>query len=256
MGPWTPLLFFLLVPARAFADYGMVSPDAIDFGKLVFQNDGDTVYDRRSSLGGAQGYTVSVGTGVTQWWDCVVELGYDHAPAGDQPSRLTQAVIDSTFELSRPGENFVDASLYVEYGQTVMRSNTSGANEFTIGPAIGKDIGPTTHTLNLFVTRLLGPDQTKTGLDVSYAWQSRWNVWASLSPAIEVYGEAGMLGHMPPFSQQQLLAGPVLLGAFDFADLGLRGGGNFKYELGWLFGATPATAGGTLRWHLEVEIPF
>ena len=85
VGPWTPLLFFLLVPARALADYGMVSPDAIDFGKLVFQHDGDTVYDRRSSLGGAQGYTVSVGTGVTQWWDCVVELGYDHAP-GRRPA--------------------------------------------------------------------------------------------------------------------------------------------------------------------------
>jgi hypothetical protein len=246
----------LVVPVRARADYGMVSPDAIDFGKLVFQHDGDTVYDRRSSTGGAQGYTVSVGTGVTQWWDCVVELGYDHGPAGDQPSRLTQAVIESTFELSRPGEAFVDASLYVEYGQTVMHSNASGANEFTIGPAIGKDIGPTTHTLNLFVTRLLGPDQNKPGLDVSYAWQSRWNVWGPLSPAIEVYGEAGTLGHMPRFSQQQLLAGPVVLGSVGFEDLGLSGAGELKYELGWLFGATQATAAGTLRWHLEVEIPF
>jgi hypothetical protein len=29
-----------------------------------------------------------------------------------------------------------------------------------------------------------------------------------------------------------------------------------KDELGWLFGATQATAAGTLRWRAEVEIPF
>jgi hypothetical protein len=39
-------------------------------------------------------------------------------------------------------------------------------------------------------------------------------------------------------------------------DLGLGHAGNLKYEVGWLFGATPATARGTLRWRLEVEIPF
>ena len=59
---------------------------------------------------------------------------------------------------------------------------------------IAKDIGRTTHTLNLFVTRQLGPDQTSHGLDFSYAWQSRWNIWAPLSPAIEIYGDAGTLG--------------------------------------------------------------
>ena len=59
---------------------------------------------------------------------------------------------------------------------------------------IAKDIGRTTHTMNLFFTRQLGPDQTSQGLDFSYAWQSRWNLWAPLSPAIEIYGDTGTLG--------------------------------------------------------------
>jgi hypothetical protein len=29
-----------------------------------------------------------------------------------------------------------------------------------------------------------------------------------------------------------------------------------KYEIGWLFGATEASPNGTLRWRLEMEIPF
>ncbi len=63
--------------------------------------------------------------------------------------------------------------------------------------------------MNLFLTRQLGPDQTSQGLDFSYAWQSRWNLWAPLSPAIEIYGDTGTLGSSPGFSQQQLLVGPV-----------------------------------------------
>lgn len=186
----------------------------------------------------------------------MVELGYDHGPGNQQPSQVTQAVVSRTFELVEPGSAFVDASLYVEYGQTVFRSRTPGANELTIGPAIGTDIGPTTHTVNLLVTRLLGPDQVSQGLDFSYAWQSRWNLSEVFSPAVEIYGDAGTIGRMPGFSRQQLLAGPVALGSVGLDDLGLGSAGRLKYEDGWLFGATQATAAGTVRWHLELEIPF
>ena len=246
----------LLASLPARADYGVVSPDAIDFGKVLIQHDGDISVDHRPAEGGENGYTVSVGTGVTRWWDAVLELAYDHAPGVGQPSRMTQAVLTSTIELSEPGEAFIDAGLYVEYGQTVMRRNASGANEVTFGPAIGKDIGRTTHTINLFLTREVGPDQDSHGLDFNYAWQSRWNVWGPLSPALEIYGDAGPLGHMPRLSRQQVLAGPVALGSVGFEALGLGPAGRLRYEIGWLFGATPATANGTLRWHLELEIPF
>ena len=39
-------------------------------------------------------------------------------------------------------------------------------------------------------------------------------------------------------------------------DLGLGNAGKLKYEIGWLFGATQASPQGTLRWRLELEIPF
>ena len=254
--PAGALLLAPLMPLPAWADYSVVSPDAIDYGKLLIQHDGDILVGNRATNGGAQGYTISVGTGVTEWWDAVIELAYDHAPGDSQPSRLTQMVATSTIELTDPGEYFVDAGVYFEYGQTVMRSNAGSANEVTLGPTIGKDIGNTTHTVNLFVTRLLGPDQNVRGLDFNYAWQSRWNLWDMLSPAVEIYGDTGPLGHTPGLPRQQLLAGPVALGSIGFEQLGLGPAGRLRYEIGWLFGATAATAAGTLRWHLEVEIPF
>jgi len=246
----------LLAVPRARADYAVESPDAIDPGYLVIEQNADAVFDRRRAFNGEQGYNISLGTGLTDWWHMVIELGYDHAPGNGEPTRLTQAVADSTFELTDPGEFFVDAGIYAEYGQTILHRSVPGANEVTFGPVISKDVGATTHTVNLFFSRLLGPDQVSRGMDFNYAWQSRWNVWDKLSPAVEIYGDAGTLGRLPPLSRQELLAGPVALGTVEFGELGYGLAGRMRYEVGWLFGATPATAAGTLRLHLELEVQF
>ena len=150
----------------------------------------------------------------------------------------------------------ISGRFYFEYGQSLPTGRNAAANEITFGPAIAKDIGRTVHTLDLFLTRQLGPDQTNHGLDFSYEWQSRWNIWAPLSPAIEIYGDAGVLGNWPKLPRQQLLIGPVGIGLLRLDELGLGHAGNLKYEIGWLFGATQSTASGVLRWRLEVEIPF
>ena len=246
----------LLAPLRAHADYHVVSPYEIDLGELEIEHNGDAVFDRRASQTGATSYTTELGTGLTPWWHSEIELGFDRAPGGGQPTLLTQAVWENMVQLTEPGERFADVGFYFEYGQSTTRGPAAAANELTFGPVIAKEIGRTVHTINLFFTRQLGPYQTSQGLDVSYAWQSRWNIWAPLSPAVEIYGDAGTLGASPRFNQQQLLAGPVGVGVIKLNQLGLGQAGNLKYEIGWLFGATPATAHGTLRWRAEVEIPF
>jgi hypothetical protein len=246
----------LLAPLTARADYHVVSPYEIDLGEIEIEHNGSAVFDNRPDQRGATSYTTELGTGLTAWWHSEIEFGFDRAPGDGQPTLMTQLVSENTFELTEPGEYFADWGFYIEYGQSLTRGRYAAANEVTFGPVVAKDIGRTTHTLNVFFTRLLGPDQTTEGLDMTYAWQSRWNLWGPLSPAVEIYGDAGTLGRSPRFSQQQLLAGPVGVGALNLNDLGLGPAGQLKYEIGWLFGATPATAAGTLRWRLEVEVPF
>jgi hypothetical protein len=245
-----------LAPLPAWASYHVISPYEIDLGELEIEHNGSAAFDHRADLGRATSYTIEVGTGLTRWWHSEIELGFDRAPGGGQPTLLTQVVTENTFQLTEPGEAFADFGFYIEYGQSLTRGKAAASNQVTFGPLIAKDIGRTTHTLNLLFTRLLGPDQDTHGLDFSYAWQSRWNVWAPLSPAIEIYGDTGVLGSTPTLSRQELLAGPVAIGVLNFSALGLGRAGRLKYEIGWLFGATPATADGTLRWRTEVEIPF
>jgi hypothetical protein len=243
-----------LHPARA--DFHVVSPYEIDLGELEIENNSDAVFDRRPDQTRATSYTLEFGTGLTPWWHSEIELGFDRAPGSSEPTLLTQVVSENMFQLTEPGEDFLDTGFYVEYGQSTTRGAAAASNELTFGPVFGKDIGRTSHMLNLFLTRQLGPDETTQGLDFSYAWQSRWNLWAPLSPAIEVYGDTGTLGSVPGFSRQQFLTGPVGVGRLNLNQLDLGRAGQIKYEIGWLFGATPATARGVLRWRLELEIPF
>lgn len=246
----------LSVSLPAQASYRVVSPAEVDLGELEIEHNGDMAFDRRPSADGARSYTIEFGTGLTSWWHSEIELGFDRPPGGGQPTLLTQAVTENMFLLTEPGQAIADFGFYIEYGQSLTRGVNAGPNQVTFGPVVAKDVGRVTHTLNLFFTRQLGPNQDNHALDVTYAWQSRWNLWAPLSPAIEVYGDSGTLGRSPSLSRQQLLVGPVAVGALRLSELGLGHAGKLKYEVGWLFGATRASASGTLRWRAELEIPF
>jgi hypothetical protein len=246
----------VVVPLRARADFHVKSPNEIDLGELEIEHNGAAQFDHRPDNNGAQSYTIEFGTGLTSWWHSEIEFGFDRDPGTNQPTLATQMVTENTFKLTEQGENFADLGLYVEYGQSLTSGRYAASNQVTFGPLIQKDIGRTTHTVNLFLTRELGPDQDTHGLDFSYAWQSRWNIWAPLSPAVEIYGDSGVIGSSPRLSQQQLLVGPVGVGSLQFRELGLGNAGKLKYEVGWLFGATQASPQGTLRWRLEMEIPF
>jgi hypothetical protein len=246
----------LLAPAVAHADFHIVSPYEIDLGELEIEHNGSAVFDRRPEQSGAQSYTAELGTGLTSWWHSEIELGFDRDPGANQPTLLDSIVWENMFQLTEPGRYFVDAGFYFEYGQSLTSGVRAGPNQMTFGPVLAKEFGRFVSTVNLFFSKELGPDQDTNGVDFSYAWQTKWDIWAPLSPAIEIYGDTGVIGQTPALSQQQLLVGPVGIGLLRLNEPGIGHAGNLKYEIGWLFGATPATARGVLRWRLEVEIPF
>jgi hypothetical protein len=129
-------------------------------------------------------------------------------------------------------------------------------NEITFGPAIGKDIGHTTSIVNLYLTRQLGPDQTSQRPDFTRACEPagtcprhsrhRWRSTATPARCVACRVSRSSSG----------LAGPVALGQVAPNRLGLGQAAQIKYELGWLFGTTDASARGTRRWRVDVEIPF
>lgn len=245
-----------LLPRIACADYRVRSPYEIDLGEIEFETNGATAVDNRPDHMHNSSYTAEFGTGLTPWWHSEIELGFNRPPGAGQPTLSDQLVLENSFELTQPGEYFADYGFYFEYGQSITGHAHAAPSEATFGPLIAKDFGRTTVTVNLFLTREFGPDEDTQGLDFTYAAQARWNYKQAISPAFEVYGDAGTIGASPRFSQQQLLLGPVAVGQIGLYQLGLGQAGRFKYELGYLFGATPTTDRGTIRWRFELEIPF
>lgn len=249
-------LLALALPRAAAADYHVISPDEIDLGEVEMETNGAATLDTRPDHSHAASYTAELGTGLTPWWHSEVELGFARDPGPSQPALADAVVWENMVQLTPQGEYWADLGAYAEYGQSLTSGAHAGSNQITFGPVAAKDIGRTTETVNLLGTRQFGPDETTQGLDVSYAVQSRWNLSAAFSPAVELYGDAGVVGTSPRLSQQPILLGPVAVGVIPLSRLGLGQAGQFKYELGYLFGATPGSDRGTLRWRMELEIPF
>jgi hypothetical protein len=130
----------------------VVSPLEIDLGELEIEHNGSDSVDHRFGVGGQQSCTMELGTGLTPWWHSEIELGFDNDPGNSQPTLLTQLVTENTFQLTEPGEAIADFAFYVEYGQSMTHGSFAASNELTFGPVISKDIGRTTHTVNLFLT--------------------------------------------------------------------------------------------------------
>ena len=251
MRPTLALAALIMFAARpAFADLKVRMP-TVDYRELEFEHNGLITFDAKgSSLNRAQSYTNEVGYGVLPWWE--IELEGELASGGGEPLMWEAVTLENTFQLTEPGKYFFNLGFFFEYSQSTLRGEPSGV---TFGPIIQKELNDvlgldTVHTLNLFLSRDIGHNATKdTGF--SYAWQSVIRTHPLISPGVEFYGTIDDIAHAGPTAQQQHYVGPVLVGAANFAPYG-----KLKYEVGYLFGLTPASGRSAIRWRLEYEIAF
>ena len=242
--------FTALAARPALADLQVRMP-TVEYRELEFEHNGLVTFDTKGSpLHHAQSYTSSIGYGVLPWWQ--FELEGEMASGGGQHLTWNAVTLENTFQLTEPGEYFVNLGLFAEYSQSTQRGAPSGV---TFGPIVQKELNDvfgldTLHTLNLFLSRDVGHDATRaTGF--FYAWQSLIQTHPLISPGVEFYGNIADLAHAGPAARQQHYVGPVLAGAASFAPYG-----QLQYEVGYLFGLTPAAGRGAARWKLEYGIAF
>jgi hypothetical protein len=240
----------VLLADPAFAELQVRMPE-VDYLEFEFEHNGLVTFDTKGSpLRNAQSYTNSIGYGVLPWWE--IELEGEMASGGGQTLTWNATTLENTFQLTEPGEYFFTLGFFFEYSQSTLQGEPS---DVTFGPIIQKELNnvfglDTLHTLNLFLSRDVGHDATKdTGFQ--YAWQSLILTHPLISPGVEFYGIIPDLAHAGPTTQQQHWVGPVLAGAANFAPYG-----KLKYEVGYLFGLTPASGRSAIRWRLEYEITF
>jgi hypothetical protein len=244
------LAAIVAIPLTAYADLKVRMPQ-VEYRELEFEHNGLVTFAGKGSpLNHEQSYTNEIGYGLLPWWG--IELEGELASGGGQHLTWNAVTLENTFQLTEPGEYFFNLGFFAEYAHSTLRGQP---NSITAGPIIQKELHDvfgvdTLHTLNVLLSRDVGHDASKaTGLEI--AWQSVAQFTPLIAPGFEYYGIVDDIAHPGPSSQQQHLIGPVLTGAYSFAPYG-----KLKYEVGYLFGLTPASGRGAVRWRLEYEITF
>jgi hypothetical protein len=242
----------LALPGLARADFKVWTPD-VQPGELAIETVGDLGHDRQPAHNGEQSDTIEVETGLTSWWQSELEIEFNRAPGPAQGTNFNQFTWENLFEFTERGESFVDLGWFAEYGQGRRPGNP---NEVTTGPVLRKDIGGTSNSLNVFVSRDWGPYGSGQNA-LLLAFESRVDAWTwrsgqrfSVEPGLQFYGQPGTLKHLS-WSGGDERAGPQLFGkVFDI------GPGTLEWNGGVLFGLSPAAPRLTLRWQLEYEIHY
>jgi hypothetical protein len=239
-----------VVATAAHAEFHVRSP-IVDYREIEIEHNGSVSLDKPSSgLNHKQSYTTELGYGVTPWWMVSVEAEF--GADSDQQVRYQATSLENMFQLTPQGEYWADLGLFVEYSQSARRGDP---NTIEFGPVAQKETAGlfdanALHTVNLFLEKEVGHNHGD-DLAFSYRAQSRLLLNPLFQPGVEIYGEIGAIDKPGKFTGQEHRFGPMFAGLYNLAPYG-----KIKYELGYLFGVTPATENGTVRWLLEYEIPF
>jgi hypothetical protein len=239
-----------VLAAPAHAEFHVRSP-IVDYGELEIEHNGSVSLDKKNSgLNHKQSYTTEFAYGVTPWWMVGVEAEF--GADSDQQVRYDATTLENMFQLTPQGEYWADLCFFFEYSQSARRGDP---NTLEFGPVAQKETAGlfganALHTANLLLEKQVGHNHNDE-LGFKYALQSKLLLNALFEPGVEVYGEVGKVDKPGKFTDQEHRFGPMFAGGYSLAPYG-----KIKYELGYLFGVTPATENGTVRWQLEYEIPF
>ncbi len=229
-----------LTPGHAHAGKKVYTPYVVQ-GELEVEMKSEVAIDDDSDVSGEQEHEFAIGYGVNDFWKTELEIEFEKS--GEHGSDFESEALEweNIIQLTQPGEYWLDAGLYGAYEQNLQ----SGPNEFKAKLLLAKDIGKTSHALNISFTKEVGYDAE--GLEGGFAWSSRYRFKPWLEPGVEWYSEFGELKDTGAFDEQQHSAGPVVYGVL---------GKNFKYDIGYLVGLSDESPDGDIKANLEYEWHF
>jgi hypothetical protein len=240
------ILALAAAPTIALADFKVHLPDA-ETGEFELEEVGSYGNSGNPAVNNEQSFVHELGYGVNDWWHTEVEFETFRPPGPDNHLKFDQITSENQFVFTEPGEYWLDAGWFWEYGQGLIQSNPS---ETTFGPTLRKEFFHTINTADIFFEKEIG-QHSDGHLNFLYAWETRIALGTPVEPGFQAYGTVGPVGNPLPISQQDHRIGPQL-----FANISQLGPGSLKMNGGILFGLTAGEPRRTLRWQLEYELHF
>ena len=226
-------------PPKVYSPY-------VELGEWEFEFRSATTFDNDDDKDGAQSYVYEIGYSPTAFWHTALFLGQGAAP-GDF-LRSNEFAWENIFQLTEPGQYWIDVGAYVEYAKG-LRQGGDHALEWKV--LLEKSIGKWTFTANpIFVQDFPEADEDP-GVQFEYAWGTYYRLMPEFEPGFEAFGGVGELTHANALEEQEHLIGPNVRGR-----LPMGGGGKLVYNLGYLCGLTDESPDGTFKVELEYELRF
>ena len=241
----------VLAPRPAHAELKVRQPQ-VDYLEFELEHNGLVTFGAKGSgLDHAQSYTNEIEYGVTPWWMTGLEGELEVAGGGGH--LMWNAVTwENLFQLTETGKYWANIGFFAEYSRGTLRGEP---DSFLAGPIVQKELNnvfgvDTRHTLNVFFAHDVGRFSGR-GTALEIGWQSVALLHPLFAPGFEYYAAIDDVGRAGPTRDQTHYIGPVVTGL-----LRLDRFGKLKYEAGYLFGLTPASGNGAVRWRLEYEVVF
>ncbi len=239
-------IYVVAIAAALFARLAHADPDdyvatpAVEYGEreieLRFGTASKSGDDRMSAASLAFGY------GVTPWW--ATEIYGKFNRAGDASTRFDAVEWENKFQLTEPGQYFVDLGLLVE---TEFPHDRAEGYELRIGPLLQKDFGPVQVNTNFLLERHYRATEQEV-TELGYQWQVKYRWREDFEFGAQGFGSVGKWDHWDAAHDQQHMLGPAIFGR-----ISLGGRQALRYDAAYLFKASSAAPDRTLRAQLEYE---
>jgi len=231
----------LLPMQAALASHKIYSP-TVEQGEIELELRGHTTSDSDPTKDGLGKYKLEAGYGVSASWFTSLFAEYQSAPG--VAANQTALSWENIFQLTEPGQYWVDVGAYLEYEHAM----EAGVNDKLEGKLLlEKTSGRYVNTANIVLAHEVGAGAS-TATEFELAWRTRYLLDPHFEPSIEFYGSYGELGVTPSTAQDHRI-GPVISGKFTTSPRHKLG-----YELGYLVGVSDAAPSGTLKFLLEYEM--
>ncbi len=236
------LIGFLSLLPKAQAVDKVYSPIVEGKGVKEIEVRGSYAFDNRARQNNARTQKYAVGYGVTDHW--FTEMYGEFAQAPDENGvmskpKFTNLIWENRYQLFEQGQYWLDAGLYLEYEKSFEHDHADNLEGKIL---LEKSLPHFTHTANLIVEKEVMA-HAKKETEAGVAWSSRYRLSRSIEPGFEYHVDFGEVRLHEPYNKQKYQVGPALYGKVR----------KVHYELVYLFGISPASPDGMLKWNLELE---
>ena len=213
-----------LATSPAYATEVVYSP-YVTKGKVQAEYKFSHSLDESSSTDGKQKHKAGVSYGVTDYWKTGLEFQFERSGTAGA-DLLTESVNwKNTFQLSSPGEYFVDFGAYSE----LVYDTTGSYDKLKVLLLMAKDTGDFSHVANVGFEQEFGEDSDNDA-EALFSWSTSYNHSKEFKPGFEVFSEFGSINDTNSFQEEKHQFGPVVYGKV----------GPFKYDVGYLLGVSDA----------------